>query len=267
MPDPAKHAPKPKTMESLGFEESWSPFRKHPNQQYFGKYQGTVVNNVDPYQEGRLIVNVPDVHGMLPGSWALPCVPLTDIGMGTFMRPRIGANVWVEFEQGDPQKPIWVGGFWGTGETPPMAKAANAVPPVNAVMTMESLTSGISVCDVPIPAVPMPATVMLRAGGYTATIAMTPAGVTTTAPIVTVIASTAVSVTAPTVTVNSPVVTVNGAAVTVNATAATVTAATAITLAAPTVNVAAATAFNVAAPTVNIAAATKFTVTAPNFVV
>ena len=30
------------------------------------------------------------------------------------MVPQIGAGVWIEFEQGDPDYPIWVGGFWGS---------------------------------------------------------------------------------------------------------------------------------------------------------
>jgi hypothetical protein len=238
---------RPKTLGDMGYKESWSPFGEADAQdpdpavrnRFFGKYQGTVVNNIDPYQQGRLILNVPDVHGFLPSNWALPCVPLTDIAMGTFNRPRIGANVWVEFEQGDPQKPIWVGCFWGKGETPPMAKAANAVPPTNAVMTMETLLSGISVCDIPIAAGPLPGTVLLRAGGVTATISMTPASVTTTAPTVAVVATGAVTVTAPTVTV---------------------TAATALNLSAPAINVTAATAFNVTAPVVSITAATSCSV-------
>jgi len=252
MPDDKK----PRRLGDMGYKdkETWSPFGEPDAQdpdpavrnRFFGKYQGTVVNNVDPYQQGRLILNVPDVHGMLPSNWAMPCVPLTDIAMGTFMRPRIGANVWVEFEQGDPQKPIWVGCYWGKGETPPMAKAANAVPPTNAVMTMETLLSGVSVCDIPIASAPVPGTVILRAGGVTATISMTPASVTTTAPTVTVIATAAVNVTAPTVTV---------------------TATTALNLSAPTVNINAPTAFNVTAPgTTNITTG-EISVAAPNFTV
>jgi Type VI secretion system/phage-baseplate injector OB domain len=193
------------TLAELGYREQWSPFGDPDAQdpdpavrnRFFGKYQGTVVNNEDPYQQGRLIVNVPDVHGLLPSTWALPCVPLTDIGMGTFMRPRIGANVWVEFEQGDPQRPIWVGCFWGKGETPPLAKAANAIPPTNAVMTIETASSGLSVSDLPVPAAPLPGTVVIRAGGFTATISLTPTGVTITAPTVNIVATTRFSVTSP----------------------------------------------------------------------
>ena len=44
--------------------------------QYFGKYRGTVVNNIDPMQMGRIQAIVPDVTSVLPTSWALPCVPM-----------------------------------------------------------------------------------------------------------------------------------------------------------------------------------------------
>ena len=64
------------------------------------------------------------------------------------MRPSIGANVWVEFERGDPDKPIWVGCWWGEGQIPVIAEEYNAVPAVT-VMTIESATAGISICDMP----------------------------------------------------------------------------------------------------------------------
>ena len=41
------------------------------------------------------------------------------------MVPQIGAGVWIEFEQGDPDYPIWIGCFWGSAaEVPPAAGAA-----------------------------------------------------------------------------------------------------------------------------------------------
>jgi hypothetical protein len=43
---------------------------------YYGKYRGTVIQNVDPEQRGRIQVMVPDVSGLMPSSWALPCVPI-----------------------------------------------------------------------------------------------------------------------------------------------------------------------------------------------
>lgn len=92
--------------------------------QFFGKYRGTVANNVDPMQMGRLQAIVPDVAGSIPTSWALPCLPMTGIQAGVFVVPAIGAAVWIEFEQGNPDYPIWTGGFWGSAaEVPALALA------------------------------------------------------------------------------------------------------------------------------------------------
>lgn len=106
---------------------------KLENRTYFGKYAGTVVQNVDPKQRGRLMVNVPGVLGLAPSSWAEPCVPLagpTGPPMGVYFVPPIGAGVWVEFEQGDPGRPIWVGCRWGSSaDTPAMAKASLPISP------------------------------------------------------------------------------------------------------------------------------------------
>jgi hypothetical protein len=82
-----------------------------------GKYRGKVINNVDPLMEGRIIALVPAISE-LPLTWATPCVPYAGRGVGFFAVPPIGANVWIEFEEGDPGKPIWTGCFWGKGEVP-----------------------------------------------------------------------------------------------------------------------------------------------------
>ena len=117
---------------------------------FFGKFRGTVVNNIDPLQIARIQALVPDVLGLLPSSWAMPCVPVAGPNMGVFTVPPIGAGVWIEFEKGDPEYPIWVGGYWGSvAETPTLAKAA---PPVFASITLQTtLTNGIVISDVPGP--------------------------------------------------------------------------------------------------------------------
>ncbi len=94
---------------------------------FYGKYRGTVVNNIDPMQIGRIQVMVPDVAGFMPSSWAMPCVPVAGINTGMFTVPPIGSGVWIEFERGDPDYPIWVGGYWGTAAEVPVL--AHAVPP------------------------------------------------------------------------------------------------------------------------------------------
>jgi len=99
---------------------------------FYGKYRGTVVNNVDPMQIGRLLVNVPDVSNFLPSTWAMPCSAVGGMQTGVYTVPPIGAGVWVEFEQGDLSYPVWTGCFWGTAaEVPAMALAAPpALPPI-----------------------------------------------------------------------------------------------------------------------------------------
>ena len=97
---------------------------------YYGKYRGLVLENVDPEQFGRVIVQVPDVLGATPSRWALPCVPAAGIQAGFFVVPPVGSAIWVEFKQGDPDFPIWTGGYWErVADVPIMATAPLAVPP------------------------------------------------------------------------------------------------------------------------------------------
>ena len=83
---------------------------------FFGKYRGKVANNLDPLQQGRLQVSCPALLGDGGLSWAMPCVPYAGPGVGLFLLPPVGANIWLEFEGGDLDYPIWSGCFWGPGE-------------------------------------------------------------------------------------------------------------------------------------------------------
>ena len=117
---------------------------------YYGKYRGTVINNVDPMQIGRIQVMAPDVSSVMLSSWAMPCAPVAGINMGMFALPLIGGGVWVEFEQGDPDYPIWVGGFWGMAAEVPLL--SHMVPPAVPGITLQTpLKNGIVISDVPGP--------------------------------------------------------------------------------------------------------------------
>lgn len=81
---------------------------------YHAKYRGLVAKNDDPEHLGRLKVKVPSVLGdQVVSGWALPCVPYGGMtGQGLLAVPDVGAGVWVEFEEGDLEFPVWVGTFW-----------------------------------------------------------------------------------------------------------------------------------------------------------
>jgi Type VI secretion system/phage-baseplate injector OB domain len=89
---------------------------------FFGKYRGKVVNNRDPLHLGRLQVEVPAILGDRRDSWALPATPYAGKDVGFFMIPPIGTNIWVEFEAGDADYPIWAGCFWGSDQLPQNAR-------------------------------------------------------------------------------------------------------------------------------------------------
>ena len=117
---------------------------------YYGKYRGTVVQNVDPEQRGRIQVLVPDVSDVVPSTWAMACVPLAGKSMGTYVVPQVGSGVWIEYEQGDADFPIWTGCFWGlAAEVPALAKAGNPVSP--SIVLQTGLQHSIVVSDVPGP--------------------------------------------------------------------------------------------------------------------
>jgi uncharacterized protein involved in type VI secretion and phage assembly len=91
--------------------------------QFFGKYRGKVESNTDTKNLGRIQVSVPLVLGDCKQAWALPSVPYAGSQIGFFFIPPLGANVWVEFESGNIDYPIWTGCFWGDGELPSTASA------------------------------------------------------------------------------------------------------------------------------------------------
>jgi uncharacterized protein involved in type VI secretion and phage assembly len=101
--------------------------------EYYGKYRGTVTNNYDTDGRGKIEVQVPSVNGLNP-VWARPSVPFAGPGVGFFAVPPNKANVWVEYEGGNPESPIWSGCFWGDTETGPVPASATQ-PQIFAIKT------------------------------------------------------------------------------------------------------------------------------------
>lgn len=120
---------------------------------YIGKFRGTVINNIDPEMRGRIMCMVPDVLSLIPSTWCEACIPLagpTGPPMGVYLVPPIGAGVWIEFENGDPDYPIWVGCRWGAqSDIPPLAKAGLPVSPSIILQTLGQ--NMIQISDLPGP--------------------------------------------------------------------------------------------------------------------
>lgn len=85
---------------------------------HLGRYRGEVVDVDDPRGIGRLRLRVPEVLSDVESGWALPAFPVTGKGVGLFAVPPVGAGVWVEFESGDPARPVWAGGWFAEGSAP-----------------------------------------------------------------------------------------------------------------------------------------------------
>ncbi|HIK56587.1 MAG TPA: hypothetical protein IGS37_15670 [Synechococcales cyanobacterium M55_K2018_004] len=110
---------------------------------FFGKYRGKVASNLDPLQLGRLQVSIPSVYGSDRLNWAMPCTPYAGNGVGWFAVPPLDANVWVEFEAGDPDYPIWSGCFWNLKQNPASPQAL----PTTKMLKTESFK--ITLDDIP----------------------------------------------------------------------------------------------------------------------
>jgi uncharacterized protein involved in type VI secretion and phage assembly len=114
--------------------------------QFFGKFRGVVTDVKDPLQIGRVRARVPDVMGDQECGWAMPCFPFGGSGMGFFALPSVGAGVWIEFEHGDPDYPIWAGCWYGTlAEVPPELLA----PPYKKVLLKTEGGTSITLDDTP----------------------------------------------------------------------------------------------------------------------
>lgn len=68
-----------------------------------GLYRAVVRNNDDPEQRCRLQVDAP-VLGAASPAWAEACVSSPQP-----CNPAIGESVWILFEAGDVNFPVWIG--------------------------------------------------------------------------------------------------------------------------------------------------------------
>lgn len=126
------------TLEKLVVELATQARTRH-----FGKYRGLVTDNEDPAAIGRIKAQVPEVFGELSTPWATPCAPYAGAGVGLHAIPPVGAGVWIEFEAGDPSRPIWTGTWWGTGDMPADQNGTAARPPLKILRSEQGLMAAL----------------------------------------------------------------------------------------------------------------------------
>jgi len=117
---------------------------------YYGKYRATVLNNLDPQNQGRIMVQLGDIYGPFPSSWAQPSFPFAAKGMaGMVALPQIGSAVWVEFEAGDPDYPIWSGAFYPDPAGFPVLALAGATPATPNIHFQTTTGTSVTLSDNP----------------------------------------------------------------------------------------------------------------------
>ena len=82
-------------------------------------YQGIVTNIKDPEQRGRIKVKCPSVlGGTTESAWCDPVVPVAYDYGGDFCIPLVDEAVWIQFIEGDANRPVWLGGWWQSNMSP-----------------------------------------------------------------------------------------------------------------------------------------------------
>jgi uncharacterized protein involved in type VI secretion and phage assembly len=117
---------------------------------YQGLYRGKVLSNLDPDHLGRLTLEVSDVLGDEPSNWAMPCVPFGGSQSGVYVVPAEGSGVWVTFEYGDPDRPVWVGGWWGSQAEIP-GPVLQTPPPAQCYVVQTTEQNALVISDAPGP--------------------------------------------------------------------------------------------------------------------
>ena len=94
---------------------------------YYGTYRAVVLDNVDKTNTGKILIAIPHIQTGIQ-VWASP----KSIGGGLsygfkYLTPPKGEFVWVEFEYGDPARPVWSYHPWARGEMPPELQSPDII--------------------------------------------------------------------------------------------------------------------------------------------
>jgi phage baseplate assembly protein gpV len=84
---------------------------------YYGTYKAKVMSNTDPNNRGRLAIWCPQVHGPVSAQvWAEHKSPYAGNNFGFWAVPDVDEWVYVTFDHGRAEFPIWDGGWYANAE-------------------------------------------------------------------------------------------------------------------------------------------------------
>lgn len=86
---------------------------------HYSSYRAFVIDNEDPGKMNRLKLRIPHLNDVVDDdTWAWPKNVWGGKDYGSQMLPQKGDMVWVEFENGDPDYPIWSHAGYAEEELP-----------------------------------------------------------------------------------------------------------------------------------------------------
>ena len=96
---------------------------EHTLQRFYGVYRAFVVDTNDLEERGRVKVRCPGLTPLRELShWASPIAAFGGFDYGIFFQPAVGEAVYLMFENGNFQHPMYIGGWWacpqGVSELP-----------------------------------------------------------------------------------------------------------------------------------------------------
>lgn len=94
---------------------------------YYSSYRAFVWDNEDPDRCNRIQFKMPALFGNeVPDMWAIPKHNFSGKNYGIQVLPQKGDVIFIEFEQGNIRKPLWIHGHFAFNEKPRSLSDVNA---------------------------------------------------------------------------------------------------------------------------------------------
>ncbi|QAY79321.1 phage baseplate assembly protein V [Sphingosinicella sp. BN140058] len=90
-----------------------------------GVATGTVTDNQDPEQLGRVKLKLPWRADDFESDWARVVTPMAGNGRGLYLLPEVGDEVLVAFDRNDIRYPYVLGALWSRTDAPPDGAATS----------------------------------------------------------------------------------------------------------------------------------------------